>query len=647
MRLLYLLLFLLSSSGSTSLDPGYSGLEEGDAVSDVIIQTKVGGIQGLVVNSSGVLSTRFLGVPYARPPIGDLRFAMPQRHPGWAVRAPLRATEYRFACYQDMDDLKAKTADAGYRRRLDKVLMSEDCLYLNMYVPLNMSDISHLNTRSMPVMVFLHGGGFQGGTAIPFEGWRLACHNNVIVVSVEYRVGVFGFLSTRNSAAPGNLGLWDQRHALHWIWDNIREIGGSPESITVFGEDAGAMSAGFHVVSPQSRGLLSRVIMQSGSMISPSAIQKTPITIATTLANTLRCPVANSTHMIDCLQRISAHALQSASSGHDWLPIVDGKFLPDSPRALLQQGKFNWVDAIIGVRQEPLETSPPLVFSQFEAELKEGAQSIYLAQQQGGRFEEFYAAVLLEYAFCEDTTHAPLLSDFRHDAFTVAPSVEAARHLSRSDKKVFFYSFDLSEDELSFVFGENDGGLFQKAVMDAWSNFAQTGDPNPVNDRGIHWRPYNEIQRHYVTLNQVLDKRSMHQDPWPRACAFWNEYVPHVLSAKNRRWGSQCSGQELCSSLVGSVRSPDRITTAAMWTLTGTCVILLLVLVALSALCCLRYDCCRRRPSMQPMDDISRTPIYATPTKNQNSLRRKHLKQNTPNGSETRRLHPLPYCDET
>lgn len=487
--------------------PGYNGMDPGDVSTEVVIQTKVGKIQGLVVNASGVVTTRFLGIPYARPPIGELRFALPQKHPGWPVSAPLEATEYRFACPQNLGELKSGVKNPVYKSRLDKVITSEDCLYLNMYLPANLSSVQHLNTKSFPVMVYLHGGDFSHGTSIPYEGWRLATHGGVIVVGVEYRLGVLGFLSVPDSAAPGNLGLWDQRVALHWIWDNIREFGGDPESITIFGEGAGGVSAGFHALSRKSRGLFHRAVLQSGSPLSPGSLQRQPIPVATALAKLTQCPTNNYTRMVDCLQKLTLNRLMEMSHQvmltHNvaWLPVVDGVFLQDDPTSLIMQGRFNPIDYIIGVNKEVGSTHQHLSktdltsgipYSEFEGQLRQAAQNIYFVTKKGGGFEQFYAAVLLEYAsFCEKRPQELTqgLMDFYSHSFTIAPSLLAAKHISRSGTNIYLYSFSHSPSddhfvgegaELDFIFGESldssqAAKALQLALMDSWTNFAKTG----------------------------------------------------------------------------------------------------------------------------------------------------------------------------
>ena len=141
----------------------------------------------------------------------------------------------------------------------------EDCLFLNVYTPVASEGL-------LPVMVYLHGGGFVAGEgSSTMYGPHFFMDEGVLLVTVQYRLGIFGFLSTGQEEAPGNLGLWDQREALVWVKDNIAAFGGDPDRVTLFGESAGSMAVNFHLVSPQSRGLFHGAILQSGTDLGPGA----------------------------------------------------------------------------------------------------------------------------------------------------------------------------------------------------------------------------------------------------------------------------------------------------------------------------------------------------------------------------------------
>ena len=308
--------------------------------------------RGTVVDSgNGAITSRFIGIPYALPPVDDRRFKDPVKHPGYAMGQTWNATHYRPACPQDTSRWKTMLHPDVFKDRVDHERTSEDCLYLDLYIPRNLSGVEHINTLSLPVMIYIHGGDFQYGTAMLRGGHRLASHGDIIVAGINFRLGVLGFLSLLADDASGNFGLMDQRLAIHWIWDNIREIGGDPERITIFGDSSGAVSVGYHVASPLSRGLFTRAISQSGTMLDPSVIDKTPQEKVIKLSKSVDCPTLSFKKMMKCLRKVPTPKLLSAANEitQKWYPVIDGKFLTKDPLQLLLAGEMNHVDYIVGV----------------------------------------------------------------------------------------------------------------------------------------------------------------------------------------------------------------------------------------------------------------------------------------------------------
>ena len=210
----------------------------------------------------------FLGIPFAKPPVGDLRFKHPEQMEAWDPKI-WNATKKPNCCYQSRDSVfdfhKDFTGEAMFTAH--KIWNpvtdnSEDCLYLNIWVP--RTNPPYINKA---VMVWIYGGGFYTGSSdLPlYDGKVLAAENDVIVVSFNYRVGSLGFLKLNTADVPGNAGMMDQRMALEWVQRNIGYFGGSPRNVTIFGESAGAVSVGLHLLSPLSRRLFTRAILQSGA----------------------------------------------------------------------------------------------------------------------------------------------------------------------------------------------------------------------------------------------------------------------------------------------------------------------------------------------------------------------------------------------
>lgn len=232
--------------------------------------------------------------------------------------------------------------------------VSEDCLYLNVWVPYNRP-----RTRRSPVMVWIYGGGFYSGTTTLnlYDGKILADHNNIIVVSIGYRVGAFGFLSLDDPSAPGNAGMFDQLMGLEWVQQNIRHFGGDPNSVTLFGESAGSVSVSLHLLSPLSHGKFKRAILQSGTANMPWATlsQSEAKRRSLELASILGCQKTDQmTEVADCLRRFTPQRLadeQFVARGilqFPFLPVVDGTFLPDKPVKLLNRGAFKRCPLLTG-----------------------------------------------------------------------------------------------------------------------------------------------------------------------------------------------------------------------------------------------------------------------------------------------------------
>ncbi|KAK3104955.1 hypothetical protein FSP39_013994 [Pinctada imbricata] len=198
--------------------------------------------------------------------------------------------------------------------------MSEDCLQLNIFVPYSLSNVSK------SVMTFIHGGIYSVGSGTSFDGTMFTLRGNVILVTINYRLGPFGFLSTQDSVVPGNVGLWDQRLAFEWIKDNIHEYGGNPDSITLFGGSAGGGSVSFQSLYPGNRGLFQRVISMSG--VAQSKIMqfdRESMAVATSAVLTrCNCLSTNTTKAIDCLRAIPAKVLAGPEI---FKPIKDGNII--------------------------------------------------------------------------------------------------------------------------------------------------------------------------------------------------------------------------------------------------------------------------------------------------------------------------------
>lgn len=249
--------------------------------------------------------------------------------------------------------------------------ISEDCLYLNLWVPAKFRNTvrsgSTTNTGGATVLIWIYGGGYMSGTSTldVYDALILAGTNDVIVASINYRVGAFGFLYLDTDDAPGNMGLYDQALAIKWIKDNIRSFGGNPDSLTLFGESAGAGSVSVHLLSPISGHLARRAILQSGSVNTPWSYMsaETSKRIALTLVADVGCNASLvSTDMptvMECMRSVEAKNLSLLQWNSYWgilgfpsAPTIDGVFLPKHPNEMLKEGGFGDAEILVGTNQD-------------------------------------------------------------------------------------------------------------------------------------------------------------------------------------------------------------------------------------------------------------------------------------------------------
>nr|AAS15642.1 carboxylesterase [Aphis gossypii]AAS15644.1 carboxylesterase [Aphis gossypii] len=251
----------------------------------------------------------FLGIPYAQPPVNDLRFKAPVKHPGWS--GVLNAVSERDKCTQ-------------YVFMTNHIVGSEDCLYLNISVPQQ----NELNGK-LAVMIFIHGGAFNYGSGSMNEySPDYFIDESVIVVTINYRLNALGFLNLDIDECPGNVGLKDQLFAIKWVKANIAAFGGDVNNITIFGESAGSASVHYHTISPQSRGLFQKAIMQSGSAFNPWAFTENHKASAYKLAKNLGCLSNDPKEILKYLKNVSAIDLVKETEFKDETDFMDYKFVP-------------------------------------------------------------------------------------------------------------------------------------------------------------------------------------------------------------------------------------------------------------------------------------------------------------------------------
>uniref|UniRef100_A0A8C8S7P0 Carboxylic ester hydrolase n=1 Tax=Pelusios castaneus TaxID=367368 RepID=A0A8C8S7P0_9SAUR len=567
---------------------------------ELVAQTRAGRVRGLRLPVLSGHISAFLGIPYAEPPVGKMRFRRPEPKKPWS--GVLEATAYRQACYQYVDTLYP--GFPGTEMWNPNREMSEDCLYLNVWAPWP-------RPANATVLVWIYGGGFYSGSASldVYDGRYLAHAEQLVLVSMNYRVGAFGFLALPGSQeAPGNVGLLDQRLALQWVQNNIHAFGGNPKAVTIFGESAGAASVGMHLLSPGSQPLFQRAILQSGvpnapwATVSPAESRRR----ATLLAKLVGCPPGNDTELAACLRARSPQELID----HEWLvlphpsvfrfsfvPVADGDFTAEAPEA----GSLRETQVLLGVVQDEgtyflLYGAPG--FSKDNESLISREEFLGGVRMGVPQASDLAAeAVVLHYTDWLDqdnpVKNREALDDIVGDHNVICPVAHFALRLAERGGRVFTYLFDHRASnmlwppwmgvphgyEIEFVFGlpldrtlnyTAAEAAFSRRVMRYWANFARTGDPNEASERGLRWPPYTPTRQQYVKLNSR--PLAVGQGLRAQVCAFWNRFLPKLLnvtdnieeaerqwrlefhrwSAYMGRWKSQFdhySRQDRCSEL--------------------------------------------------------------------------------------------------
>lgn len=461
-----------------------SAVMSGAATSAPQVKTLLGAVEG---KDDGTVQA-FLGIPYAASPVGELRWKPPGPAAKWdGVR---KTTDFGSHCLQGNVFGDMVFRDPGG---------SEDCLTLNVWRP------TQASSKKLPVMVWIYGGGFVAGATS--EGRQDGTHlaqQGVIVVSMNYRLGVFGFFvhpelakeSGRNSA--GNYGLLDQIAALHWVHENITAFGGDAENVTIFGESAGSFSVSAQMASPLAKGLFQKAIGESGAAFSRSGLSFDPVAVREEKdAKVVKEKLGMST--LAELRAVPADKLLEvfgtpSPDAFAFGPDVDGYFLPESASAIFASGKQNDVTLLAGWNHD--EGSYELGPKKPNAEsLKADAQKDF--GDKAPEFLRLYPADTDEHAWRS-------AEDYAGDKFIAASTWEWIEAQSKTGKHpVYRYRFEMAPQssdpnapnmgayhsaEIEYVFGQLDtkAGMswrtedrqLSELMQKYWSNFARSGDPN-------------------------------------------------------------------------------------------------------------------------------------------------------------------------
>ncbi|KAG5331842.1 NLGNY protein, partial [Acromyrmex charruanus] len=542
-----------------------------------------GTVLGKEIAVNTVRLTQYLGIPYAQPPLGNLRFMRPvtESLPSWTDVK--NATQFAPSCPQATGQLKLH--EKLFMQLLPPDMpdpgFDENCLFLNIFVP---SEGNRQNDQ-WPVMVWFHGGDFNTGTPAIWDASVFVSKQKVLVVTVAYRLNILGFFTTTDSEASGNYGMFDQIAALDWIKRNINYFNGSPNNIVIFGHNSGAISVGLHMLSPLSKGKFHKAIAMSGDAISSVGTLEREKPIVDIITNKFGCDRRPTSRLMECLRRLSADFLIKHSSDiESWGPIVDGEisnetdpFLAQHPRDILENGNFNAVPLMVGYTNneqvlaymEVIGDKNPeggLSSENFETMITDEFTAAVEISDDNSTCEskpEMVAnAVLFFYRPYPTTTNMTVFRDRYLDLQTEKNFAAGLTQLADKVAKkstAFVYRFDyrpktqpVAKDvpewagvphmfELPFVWGLphmtsvgatqwnfNDKRM-SESMMTMLATFAKGGDPSFVERTvSVKWEPYTEDNPRIL----IIDKNIEMNEPGAvdyKALAFWNEYYPQIM----------------------------------------------------------------------------------------------------------------------
>ncbi|KAK9874756.1 hypothetical protein WA026_005566 [Henosepilachna vigintioctopunctata] len=519
-----------------------------DEDENILVETSNGKLKGKLLKSQ-ILDLNyyaFQSIPYAEPPIEDLRFKDPISISNWT--GVLDATSAPKVCPQPF---------------LHQDEMSEDCLFLNIFTPYpKPSDL-------LPVIFWIHGGFFMiGGGRIENNRPDLFINENVIVVSINYRLGIFGFLSFEDNIIPGNYGLKDQLMALRWVYDNIAQFGGDPFKITLMGQSAGAANVGLLLQTPLSQGLFSAAILQSGNSLNLWSRARNPKVMTKEIANLFSIKYENSQDLLNGLQKIKWTDLLTSSSvlyyanavlsnpmnGFPLGPNLEENtngILNGKSHDKLRSGKFNRVPILTGYNSA--ETNSFIeVFN--KAKLFVALYDIIPSRlvpsdlngnsthvnEIGRTIKEFY------FGSTAITQSKQLFINFLNDHEFIRPAIEFAKLLSEyTDTYLYRFSYvgqlpvvkesqrqlpgAVHAEELRYIFYSPDENpatdadlLTRRRLVKLWANFAKYHNPTPTPDdlfQNITWKPLEKGEINYLNIDADLQ---MLKNPSEKNITFWD-----------------------------------------------------------------------------------------------------------------------------
>ncbi|KAL1501414.1 hypothetical protein ABEB36_006737 [Hypothenemus hampei] len=508
------------------------------ALGDILVATPKGTVRGRELLSPGNRTFYgFTGIPYAKPPVGELRFQAPVEADQW--EGVINATQDPNECFQVNSDSERE---------------NENCLFVNVFTPtLNVS-------AKLPVVLGIYGGSFRSGSAGYGRGgpdWFV--ERDIVIVSFNYRIGPFGFLSTNDIAIPGNAGLKDQQLALKWTYDNIAQFGGDPKHITLQGQSAGGASVTFQLLNLRNEGLIKAALVESGSAICPWAYLSGPNNLnyaqrlATVVNNNSSLGNNSGEFIKEFLQGVEARNIDAASailySQGIPLPTLevehDGAFLTQSMYEQLEAGQILKVPIFIGINSEEYISLAGNLENLQNIAKRYDSDNLKLVPRQFSGSNATLAAKLIKEAYVGSDTFSNKLGamvQFYSDSSFTKSIIRFAELYSHFSPAVYFYQFsykgpmgiyeyaidgadNVAHGEEGHYMSITKAGSFDNTdytkfpasdvtthwrLIELWSNFYKYGNPTPTPVdllENITWPPATEDDPKgfvYLNINETL-----------------------------------------------------------------------------------------------------------------------------------------------
>ncbi|XP_011149322.1 venom carboxylesterase-6-like [Harpegnathos saltator] len=535
------------------------------------VHIRNGTLAGLVMQTRrGKDFVGFRGIPYATPPLGELRFQPPKPATAWdGVRLA-------------QDDAAICTQRNAYTQQKD-IVGVEDCLYLNVYTPKVPSDEEAAMFRRFPVMIWFHGGGWITGAGhSAFYGPKFLLDHDVILVTANFRLGPLGFLSTEDMECPGNIGMKDQAQVIRWVHENIASFGGDPNRVTIFGESAGGASVHYHMMSPLSQGLFHRAISQSGTSHCPWTLTKPGFAKekAKVLGERLNCPTGSSKELIACLRTKSATDITGIDKvfmvfGYcpmiPFKPVIEpnhpGAFLTEDPVISTKYGRIADIPWMTGITSEEGSLKAPSIYGSDTNEsvkrLNDDFKNLFpislmYSETCSKPIQDEITSKIREFYFgdraIDETTRFKVIDMYGDAWFNHGAYTSIRDYLKTQSSPVYLYYFayrgsvsfsrifgDSTKDygvshadDLQYLFPVGEQ-LFQDTPLSTddqrmidvmtslWFNFANSANPTPKITKAVpvKWKPVKTPSAHeYLHIGK--SKIAMERDLLPTRMKFWD-----------------------------------------------------------------------------------------------------------------------------